>query len=774
MRIFSSLKSEFSGVLHNRKLLIAIIGVMIVPLLYSGTFLWAFWNPYGHVDRMPVAVVNQDQGAKYNGEKIDIGHELVVNLKRKKTFNWKFVSEKQANEGLKSQKYYIKIEIPKDFSKNAATLQSDHPQKLTIIYTPNEGFNYLSSKIGDSAIEKIKEEVSSSVTKTYAESMFTNIKAAAAGLDKASKGSGELSKGMNQAKLGAGDLKNGIIAADKGSMVVNSGADDIHSGALSIEQNLNSLAEKSVVFSNGLSSASTGSKGIQSGLSQFNIGLNQMMNGNSDLLNGAKESKAGTKQLSDGLNSAATMLPTLQNGSKQLSDGTKQLSTSLEQFNNGAQSTEQGAIQVSTGLQQAVEQVSSLAMEATDPTEKAKLESLQVSLEQLSGGSNQVQNGVDQLATNASLIKQSSDQLMVGATQLNQGQSQFAAGLTQLANGANQLDKGQSQLVGGLELFGEKIGEAQTGVNSLSAGSESLTSGLSQLSAGSIEFENGANQLAGGAKKLANGTTQLSNGAKSLTSGMNQLTSGSSTLVDGMEKLSNGSNELSSQLKNGVKNTTAVKANDRVYDMFAKPVELKDQRLNHVPDYGTGFTPYFLSLSLFVGALMLSIIFPMLEPASEPTSGVGWFIGKLGILLGVGIAQALLADFVLLQGLGLVVKSTPYFILLSIFTSWTFLAIIQFLVTVLDNPGRFLGIIVLILQLTGSAGTYPIELVPKVLQKINPFLPMTYTIAGFRSVISTADFGFMWENIGFISIFFVVFLFATLTFFNKKFKRLAH
>jgi putative membrane protein len=193
--------------------------------------------------------------------------------------------------------------------------------------------------------------------------------------------------------------------------------------------------------------------------------------------------------------------------------------------------------------------------------------------------------------------------------------------------------------------------------------------------------------------------------------------------------------------------------------------------MNHVPNYGSGLAPYFISLSLFVGALMLSVIFPMFNPASEPKNGFSWFLGKAGVILAVGIGQALLVDAVLLLGLGLEVKSVPYFIMLSIITSWTFLAIIQFLVTALDNPGRFLAVIILILQLTGSAGTYPIELGPKFLQQISHYLPMTYTISGFRAVISSGDFGFMWENIQHIGIFLILFLAATLTFFTVKFKR---
>lgn len=105
MKALALLKSEIMQILHKRKLLIAIIGVMTIPVLYSGTYLWAFWDPYAHLDRMPVAIVNNDEGATYNGQKLTIGKDLVKNLKKKDSFNWHFVSANRAKEGLKQQDY---------------------------------------------------------------------------------------------------------------------------------------------------------------------------------------------------------------------------------------------------------------------------------------------------------------------------------------------------------------------------------------------------------------------------------------------------------------------------------------------------------------------------------------------------------------------------------------------------------------------------------------------------------------------------------------------
>ena len=159
--------------------------------------------------------------------------------------------------------------------------------------------------------------------------------------------------------------------------------------------------------------------------------------------------------------------------------------------------------------------------------------------------------------------------------------------------------------------------------------------------------------------------------------------------------------------------TGEVKGTDKTYDMFASPVKVKTEKMAEVPNYGTGFTPYFLSLGLFVGALLLSIVYPLRDTVGVPKSGFSWFISKFGVLISVGIIQAVVADIILLFGLGVEVQSISYFILFSIVTSLAFIALIQCLVTAFGDAGRFIAIITLIIQLTTSAGTFPLELIPK-------------------------------------------------------------
>ncbi|PFJ14832.1 YhgE/Pip family protein [Bacillus thuringiensis] len=487
------LRKEFTEIIKNKKILIPIIAVLFVPILYAGMFLWAFWDPYKQLDDLPVAVVNLDKGAVFDGKPIEVGKGLVDNLKDNKSFKWEFVSEKEAKKGMEGRKYYMLVRIPDDFSSNATTLLKDNPKPLNLEYIPNESLNFLSSQIGGTAIEKIKGEVASTLTKTYAEKMFDSIQ--------------DVSKGL----------------AD-------------------------------------------GSSQVTGGLGTLSVGANQM-----------------------------------------------------------------------------------------------------------------------------------------------------AGGVNQLADGSNQ-----------------------------------VTTGLGTLN--------------GGLNKMSTGSTQL-------IDGVNKLADGSGKVTDGLVKVNDGSGELAEKLGEGAEKTGEVKGTDKTYDMFASPVKVKTEKMAEVPNYGTGFTPYFLSLGLFVGALLLSIVYPLRDTVGVPKSGFSWFISKFGVLLSVGIIQAIVADVILLFGLGVEVQSIPYFILFSIVTSLAFIALIQCLVTAFGDAGRFIAIITLIIQLTTSAGTFPLELIPKFLQPFNAWLPMTYSVSGLKAVVSSGDFNFMWQNVGVLMIFIVVLSLGTiaaLTWMHKR------
>ncbi|WHY78915.1 YhgE/Pip domain-containing protein [Neobacillus sp. WH10] len=701
------LKEELLTIFKNKKVLIPIIAVLFVPVLYAGMFLWAFWDPYDKLNELPVAVINNDEGATLDGINLKIGDDLVSNLKESKDFDYVFVDKNEGYKELKDQKYYMAIEIPKDFSKNATTLLDENPKKLELIYTPNEGFNFLSAQIGGSAVEKIKTAVAEQVTETYAETMFSKIS--------------EVADGVVQASDGAGQLSDGSVDLNKGS-------DDLNKG-------LATLAEKSIEFNNGMKTANSGSK----------------------------ELAAGSTELKNGLAKAEANLPLLIAGTKDAYAGAEQLKRDLPAgIAAGIEKELTGSVgELNSGIDQFKSQLSGmLAANIADQTITQQTEKMQKLAKTL------IDNKVD-----PALVQQIMANEQKNAPTKEQLQQQILSALSpKLDAGFNQFKSGVNEKLDGASNGLESKIKAQTnpyfdqlitGIGKINGGQQELQKGIHDLYAGSSKLNDGT-------KTLSAGMSQLTGGADQITDGTGQLADGSGQLKDGTSKLSEGAKELSDKLADGAKDASRVHSNEKTYNMMADPVKLDNEKINHVPNYGTGFAPYFISLGLFVGALLLSIVFPLRDTTVMPSSGFNWFISKFSVMAGVGIIQALLVDVILLAGLGLDVQSVPRFILFSIITSLTFIALIQLLVSVFSDAGRFLAILILIFQLTTSAGTFPLELIPNFLQHFNVLLPMTYSVSGFKAVISSGDFSYMWQNATILLGFLVAFALGTIAYFTMR------
>ncbi|UIJ67417.1 YhgE/Pip domain-containing protein [Bacillus cereus] len=992
------LRKEFTEIIKSKKILIPIIAVLFVPILYAGMFLWAFWDPYKQLDDLPVAVVNLDKGAVFDGKPIEVGKGLVDNLKDNKSFKWEFVSEKEAKKGMEGRKYYMLVRIPDDFSSNATTLLKDNPKPLNLEYIPNESLNFLSSQIGGTAIEKIKTEVSSTLTKTYAEKMFDSIKDVSKGLADGSEGASKLHDGSSELHDGSskvtdglhtlqgksGEMKDGVQKLADGSNklvdgsgkvtnglnVLNSktgemqvGIGKLVDGSGKVTNGLNTLNSKTGEMQIGIGKLVDGSGKVTDGLHALNsnVGIGKLVDGSGKVTDGlhALNSNAGIGKLvdgsgkvTDGLNTLNSKTGELRDGSEkvtgglnklvsksgELKTGTTDLSNGMGKLVEGQSQLEEGSQAIQKGLQELnsnvqksaagleemqskvpsilntvnekidgaganVNQLNELTQSTAGDAKNAAQEvaNLQKQIESLpkeyqeqlqpfitsavkstatvqqkaagvAGGTNKLNEEVKQLkgeihqTTNglqknlpnpagiktlaggiekltsaqnefvskfhgfgegldnakigADKLKDGSVQLIDGVTQLQSGSGKVTAGLGQLSAGVNQLADGSGQVTGGLGTLSVGVskladgsgqvtgglGTLSVGVTKLADGSSQVTGGLGTLSAGANQMAGGvnqladgssqvtdglgtlsvgANQMAGGVNQLADGSNQVTTGLGTLNGGLNKMSTGSTQLIDGVNKLADGSGkvtdglvkvndgsgELAEKLGEGAEKTGEVKGTDKTYDMFASPVKVKTEKMAEVPNYGTGFTPYFLSLGLFVGALLLSIVYPLRDTVGVPKSGFSWFISKFGVLLSVGIIQAIVADVILLFGLGVEVQSIPYFILFSIITSLAFIALIQCLVTAFGDAGRFIAIITLIMQLTTSAGTFPLELIPKFLQPFNAWLPMTYSVSGLKAVVSSGDFDFMWQNVGVLMIFIVVLslgTIASLTWMHKR------
>ncbi|PFJ40627.1 YhgE/Pip domain-containing protein [Bacillus thuringiensis] len=918
------LRKEFTEIIKSKKILIPIIAVLFVPILYAGMFLWAFWDPYKQLDDLPVAVVNLDKGAVFDGKSIEVGKGLVDNLKDNKSFKWEFVSEKEAKKGMEGRKYYMLVRIPDDFSSNATTLLKDNPKPLNLEYIPNESLNFLSSQIGGTAIEKIKTEVSSTLTKTYAEKMFDSIQDVSKGLadgaeganklhdgsselhDGSSKvtdglhtlqgksgemkdgvqkladgsnklvdGSGKVTNGLNTLNSKTGEMQIGIGKLVDGSGKVTNGLNTLNSKTSEMQAGIGKLVDGSGKVTDGLNTLNSKTGEMQKGIGELHDGSEKLTGGLNKLVSKSGELQIGTTDLSNGMGKLVEGQSQLEEGSQAIQKGLQDLNSNVQksaadleemqskvpsilntvnekidgaganvnQLNELTQSTAgdaKTATQDVANLQKQIESLPKEYQEQLQPFITSAVKStatvqqkatgvaggtnkLNEEVKQLKGEINQKTNGLqnelpnpaggkilaggiakltnaqnefvskfhgfgeglDNAKIGADKLKDGSVQLIDGVAQLQSGSGKVTAGLGQLSAGANQMAGGVNQLANGSSQVTGGLGTLSAGANQMAGGVNQLADGSSQVTGGLGTLSVGANQMAGGVNQLADGSNQVTTGLGTLNGGLNKMSTGSTQLIDGVNKLADGSGkvtdglvkvndgsgELAEKLGEGAEKTGEVKGTDKTYDMFASPVKVKTEKMAEVPNYGTGFTPYFLSLGLFVGALLLSIVYPLRDTVGVPKSGFSWFISKFGVLLSVGIIQAIVADVILLFGLGVEVQSIPYFILFSIVTSLAFIALIQCLVTAFGDAGRFIAIITLIIQLTTSAGTFPLELIPKFLQPFNAWLPMTYSVSGLKAVVSSGDFNFMWQNVGVLMIFIVVLSLGTiaaLTWMHKR------
>lgn len=711
----STIKQEWLSIIRNKKLLIPIIAILFIPVLYAGMFLWAFWDPYARLADLPVVIVNEDNGATLDGEELMLGDDLSKKLHNSEEFKFQIAdNRKQAMEDLENQKYYMMIEIPLDFSKNATTLLEAEPQKLDIVYVPNESYNFLSAQIGGTAIEKIKAQVAEKVSETYAETMFDKV----------------------------AQLADGMGTASDGAQKIDEGAEKLQNGSKTLYESLSELANKSIDFNAGMTQANAGSKDLANGASSLASGLAQLQDGHqklqaasNQLLAGEQELAGGITQTKDGLQLAKGKMPEVVQGTADLQAGTNTL---LNQVKEGANTASNSANQISLGILGLQQQMAPLLSQL--PADQQ--ETINATFAQLANGSKQVADGN---ATIAGMMdsKEGGGKLVAGFERLLEGQKQLQTGMNQLADGSVALD---------------------TGVNKMVQGQKEFNAGMTTFAENFTVASMGSNELAQGSAQLANGVTQLADGTTKIVDGAGKLTDGAGQLSEGTTELTSGTEELAGKLAEGAEKASEVNGNDKTYNMFAAPVQIKNEKINEVPNYGTGFTPYFLSLGLFVGALLLSIVFPLKEPAGIPKSGLNWFVSKFAVISVVGVVQALVAVAILLGGLGIKVQNLPLFILFAIATSLTFITLIQVLVTTMSDVGRFVAILVLILQLTTSAGTFPLELIPEFLQKFNAFLPMTYTVQGFKAVISSGDYANMWQNIGVLAVYIMIFIGGTISY----------
>ncbi|HEP1254075.1 TPA: YhgE/Pip domain-containing protein [Streptococcus pyogenes] len=721
---------ELKTLIKNPKLMITMIGVALVPALYNLSFLGSMWDPYGRVNDLPIAVVNHDKPAKRADKSLTIGNDMVNKMSKSKDLEYHFVSAKQAQEGLKEGDYYMVITLPEDLSQRAATLLNPEPQKLTIRYQTSKGHGMVAAKMGETAMAKLKESVSQNITKTYTSAVFSSMTDLQSGLKEASAGSQTLASGAKTAQAGSQTLSTNLAALTGASQQFQQGTGRLTSGLTTYTDGVNQVKNGLGTLSTDIPNYLNGVSRLSQGASQLNQGLSQLTQATTlsdEKAKGIQSLIVGLPVLNQGIQQLNTELSTLQPpnlNADELGNSLGAIAQAAKQViaeETAAQNEELSALQATSVYQSlTTEQQGELAA-ALSQSDKSQtvsaaqtilssVQTLSTSLQSLSQEDQSKQ--LEQLKEAVAQIANQSNQALPGAssalTELSTGLAKVNGSLNQqVLPGSNQLTTGLAQL----NRYNTAIG----------SGVIKLSEGTNALSSKSGELLDGSHQLSEGATKLADGSSQLSQGGHQLTSGLTELSTGLSTL--------NGSLAKASQ------QLSLVSVTDKNAKAVAKPLVLNEKDKDGVKTNGVGMAPYMIAVSLMVVALSTNVIFANSLSGRPVKDKWDWAKQKF-VINGFISTMGSIVLYLAIQLLGFEARygmETLGFIMLS---GWTFMALVTALVGWDDRYGSFASLVMLLLQVGSSGGSYPIELSGAFFQKLHPFLPMTYVVSGLRQTIS--------------------------------------
>ena len=500
-------------------------------------------------------------------------------------------------------------------------------------------------------------------------------------------------------------------------------------------------------------------KGILENLDKLGIGLDTAANGASTLHDGLGRLQSGTQTYVGGVKQLAVNQQSLTGGLAQLSDGSRKLQAGLGQLSNNLP-TESQLSQLSDGMKQLQSGINQLNASVRNPSP--------VLLSQ--------QNKVETTAqTLAQTIQDSrSDLLTAGGTLRALGTQAAASGsesttisLPQISNISQAFTKIQTiiaqtgTLREDLQALKQQLSAQQT---QLQVGVSALNNGVNQLAPNATAAFNGYNsvrfannQLLAGSASLTNGLSEAKSGSQKLANGASLLESRSGALIDGTSQLASGADTLANKLADASNRIKIQPTGATTQQQIANPVKSEVTEKGNVPNYGYALSPYVLSLSLFVGAIVLNVIYPIRKTFSEQESAIRWWLSKASVAGVAAFMQATILMLVMVFFLGLAPEHPAHFIGAVYLTSFAYMSIVSLLVIVLDNPGRFLAMVLLVLQLGSSEGTFPIQTANGFFQAINPLVPMTYSIRALRQAISggldSAFYGgSMWVLAGFLLV----------------------
>ncbi|MBB6451241.1 putative membrane protein [Geomicrobium halophilum] len=794
---------EWKAIIADKKMLISILGIMIIPVLYGGLLLWAFWDPYGQVEELPVAIVNEDEGAEMDGEDIQAGDEFVEELLESQDFNWHVADVEEAQRGLEDLDYYFYAHIPATFSEDVASLQDDNPHSGMIHYDINEDYNFAGAQMGSQAISEIEEELSQTLTETYVEVADDAYSELVDAVTQLRDGSEEVAEGVISAIENMGSLNEGLRDLDDGAYELQAGASEAAEGTNELRtevedfveryQNSDEISQLETTIGEMQEDVTAARTYLESEdavqLEQSLTSLNEHWSEARTSLQSAEESLSALEERLEGheqyVQEAQDVLHDIREINDQLNhwqNKAEERSSDLETF-VGTCYDFQASVDDANEAEEQTESLSSYIAENYPEDEELQnyANSLEEAIEGVGSLDAQPCHQLDEIVTS---LDQTIDDMDNSTTAVSEQIESMEEGFTQTINSISssqeELSNWITEVHGDLEnarnAAPEGIGEGEIELleifpqarttladldQSLSQADEILATVDEQI----VEVETAVQDLDEGIQELDEGTSELS-------AQMGNTLQGGMEIEEGLADLDDGALELEENLETLENTLRENQLNEDQQALFSSPVKTSADRDFNEYSYGEGLSPYFLSMALFVGGLTLSIIYPFYQPLTEHKTAWRWFSGKIGVVWSVAVAQSLALLGVVFFMLELELTNPGWFAFFMWFVSLSFLTLIFMLVSLLDNPGRFIAIILLIVQLGGSGGSFPVEVVAGPFQYVHPWLPMTYSVLGLRATTFMDEPSSLLETWPLLLILVLAFV-VSMLFFFFRFKKSA-
>ena len=674
--IFLIFKNDVMKIHKNVIAMIVIMGITVIPTLYAWFNISASWDPYGNTGELKLAVASDDEG--YTGElisvKINMGDQILSSLHKNKQFNWVFTDSKTAQKGVKSGKYYAAIVIPKDFSQKMMSVFSSNTEHPDLTYYQNEKENAIAPIITGKGATAVQKQINETFIETVAQTALDAFQIVSSAAQEAGDDSmvDHLIDNLNQ------------MGTDLGS-------------AAGTVQSLSDMTDSAITMLNTttefLQESGSGTKSSVSSLE------------NSDLSSLTSLVSGTTKTISDALTQNASFYTAVSDA----------VDKALDSYNSDAQAASNALTSVSSRVQTVIDEYTKLSDALTaianEHPELTILNDAVTSINQ------KIQLAIDRQTAIRDKINAAAEALPAATANASELKSELDTLIAQATSSVTEVKTTYENNVKG-------------NLDSLSANLDSTTGSISSMLG---DLDKSIQNIAGVTGSASDGLTglqkTLSNSAELLNEASGKLTSLAATLSSEDSKdLSAVTNLLSEDP-------------ETIASFLSSPVKLDEKKIYPIENYGSAMAPFYSTLAIWVGAVVMAAMLKVTvadstkKKLSHPKE-YQLYIGRILLLIIIGFMQSALICLGDLFFLGIQCKHPVIFVLTGMFTSFVYVNLIYALTVSFGDIGKAIAVVLMVMQVAGSGGTFPIQCAPKFFQVVYPLLPFTHSMNAMRECIA--------------------------------------